>query len=379
MQKSLTTIFWFCDTPSPYNSSLFNALNKDNTLQLCVFYRTVCLDSHPWKTDLLDGYNYKDCSSNILVKCKLLTSPLLNIFKKRDVIYILGSWNNIIVLSLLVILFLFNQPYIIWTDSPNHEKQRGNLFGFLRRIFLTFTFKKAKFVMGTGIPAVDTLVKMGAPSSKTVNFPYFIDTSLYKKTDAFDYANTPQSLFCFKFISIGVLNTKLKGHDIALYAIEKFYKQTNIDFHYTIVGDGPDLEKLKHIASELKISDKVTFTGWLEPKTLIDSHLSKSHILIHPSPIHEPYGVAVLEGMISGLAILTSDKTIAGLDKVISGINGFIHIAGDSSSLCADLVRISRDNTQLCRMSSNSLELMNNHTISIAVSIINKLVNSIHE
>ena len=56
-------------------------------------------------------------------------------------------------------------------------------------------------------------------------------------------------------------------------------------------------------------------------------------MLIHPSPVHEPYGVVVIEGMAAGKAILASNLTCAGLDRIEEGVNGFIHPAGDVQTI----------------------------------------------
>ena len=62
------------------------------------------------------------------------------------------------------------------------------------------------------------------------------------------------------------------------------------------------------------------------------SLLSKLDVFVHTARF-EPYGVVVLEALSSGLPILASTKTMAAIDRIRDGRNGFLHQAGDELDL----------------------------------------------
>lgn len=121
-------------------------------------------------------------------------------------------------------------------------------------------------------------------------------TSFYKKRE-------PQTTSCLKVLSVGRLHWK-KGFD---YALKSFYllQQSNIDFSYTIVGGGDELEHLKYMAHTLGIDDKVHFKGILSPQEVINE-LHETEVYLQPS-VQEGFCNAVLEAQAAGCLCLVSD------------------------------------------------------------------------
>ena len=55
------------------------------------------------------------------------------------------------------------------------------------------------------------------------------------------------------------------------------------DIHFVLIGDGPAAEKLKALATELKISEFVEFTGFVTGEALLE-RLSSCDVCVEPSP-----------------------------------------------------------------------------------------------
>jgi glycogen(starch) synthase len=173
---------------------------------------------------------------------------------------------------------------------------------------------------------------MGCPAHKAINFPYFIDPNLYTPTARV----APFVTGAVRFLSAGRLLNSYKGFDVALRALAMARERSGLDnFSYQIAGAGPDEGQLRNLASELGISSKVEFLGWLEPQSLIE-HFRTCHALLHPA-MEEPYAVAVLEGMAAGMAVFGSDATGAVCDRIRHGQNGFVHPAGDAEALASQI------------------------------------------
>ena len=119
-----------------------------------------------------------------------------------------------------------------------------------------------------------------------------------------------------KIVSVGRL-TWQKGVEYALQALS----QLDVDFRYTIIGDGTDWERLKFAAYQLGILDKVTFAG-KQSHDKIAAYLRESDIYLQPS-VQEGFCNAVLEAQASGLICIVSDAE--GLpENVEDGKSGFV-------------------------------------------------------
>lgn len=105
----------------------------------------------------------------------------------------------------------------------------------------------------------------------------------------------------FVLISVGELNDN-KNHETIIKAIAKM----NIpNIYYLICGDGPNINKLKQLITELKLNDKIKLMG-LCKRDDIGMLLKISDIFIFPS-YREGLSVALMEAMACGLPVVCSD------------------------------------------------------------------------
>jgi glycosyltransferase involved in cell wall biosynthesis len=110
-----------------------------------------------------------------------------------------------------------------------------------------------------------------------------------------------------RIVSVGSLNER-KGFHTALRAL----KEASIgSWHYTIVGEGPELSNLQALTEALGISEQVTFTGWADPA----QYYRNADLQIIPSQ-WEGFGLVAVEGMSTGLRLIASD--VEGLREVVS-------------------------------------------------------------
>ena len=83
------------------------------------------------------------------------------------------------------------------------------------------------------------------------------------------------------------------------------------------------------------------FAGRLE-RPALSRMLAEAHVLALPSVWGEPFGLATLEGMAHGLAVVASDAG-ASPEIVADGEDGLVVPAGDEALLAAALQRLERD------------------------------------
>lgn len=95
----------------------------------------------------------------------------------------------------------------------------------------------------------------------------------------------------------------LKAVDLLLDATVDLMRDGKLELD--IIGDGPEMEKLKGMAARQGVADAVRFPGWLAHDQ-VQERLAQSQVLAFPS-IKEFGGGAVLEAMALGLAPVVVD------------------------------------------------------------------------
>jgi glycosyltransferase involved in cell wall biosynthesis len=75
---------------------------------------------------------------------------------------------------------------------------------------------------------------------------------------------------------------------------------------FTIVGEGPEGQRLRDLVTGLGVQDKVQFVPWLPQKELW-AKMRASHVFLYPS-LREGGGAVVIEAMASGLPVICLDS-----------------------------------------------------------------------
>ncbi len=136
-----------------------------------------------------------------------------------------------------------------------------------------------------------------------------------------------------------------KGLPTSLRAFAKFaalYPRSTI----TIAGEGPLLGELQELAHELKIENRVSFTGFISQEELRKIFYA-SHIFLHPSETgrdgnQEGVPNSMLEAMASGLPVFATQH--GGIPEAIEhGVGGILVPERDHEALARALLDASQD------------------------------------
>lgn len=124
-----------------------------------------------------------------------------------------------------------------------------------------------------------------------------------------------------RFITIGRLSEE-KGHERILKGLAKVKKYL---YSYTIIGSGPLERKIKDLAIELGIIDKITFIPYTSE---VLETLSKSDFFIQGSYV-EGFPNAVLESCSAGTPVIAFDCPGGTKEIIEDGINGVLAVTED--------------------------------------------------
>jgi len=141
-----------------------------------------------------------------------------------------------------------------------------------------------------------------------------IDFSVFKAK-----ADLGKIKFPLQILTVGRLNW-IKDYETALSAM-KILKEKEVNFTYSIIGEGSELERLRFAVYQMKLENKVHFMGKLAHNE-INRKMTESDIYLQTS-MQEGFCVSVLEAQATGLLCVVSNAD--GLkENVIDNQTGFI-------------------------------------------------------
>ena len=161
-------------------------------------------------------------------------------------------------------------------------------------------------------------------------------------------------------ISAGELIER-KNHEVIIRALGKLQDP---DIYYAIAGKGHLLDRLKQVASEVGISDRVLFLGF---RTDVFELYHAADISAFPSKI-EGLGLAGVEAMAAGIPLVSSN--VHGiLDYVIDGKTGYAIPPNDVDGFASALEKLAHDPALRESMRQNCLDAVEPFELSNALNV----------
>ncbi len=177
------------------------------------------------------------------------------------------------------------------------------------------------------------LEKIPACQGKTVPAlvgvdPFFLEAPLARET-----RHDPPRL-----VTVSRLAEPRKNVDRVLEALSNL---SGHGFTYTVVGDGPDKERLERLARERGLADRVRFTGAL-PRTELRRVLGEADLFVLTASVlphsHEGFGLVYLEAAACGTPSLAA-RLAGAAEAVAEGESGFFVETPESEAIAAALKR----------------------------------------
>jgi glycosyltransferase involved in cell wall biosynthesis len=121
-----------------------------------------------------------------------------------------------------------------------------------------------------------------------------------------------------------------------------------VDAELVVCGDGVQLPKLRALAEDLGIADRVAFRGWLAPDELA-REFTQAAVVAVPSLWPEPFGLVGIEGFAAGRPAVGS--ATGGIPEWLEdGVSGLTTPAGDVAALAAALGELLDDPERRAQM-----------------------------
>lgn len=245
---------------------------------------------------------------------------LLNFCIKEnpDIVYV-GGWNNEKYLKvagyfrskLIPVLCGIDNP---WTNSLKQRMGKPILKNILHRHF--------SHVWIPGDFQNEFVKKMGYRNGQVIRNLYSADLELFLKENDKNKSSKSRK-FPHRFIYVGRYLT-LKGIEDLWEAFIRLQEEDPNDWELWCLGTGDLYEKRPE-------HPKIRHVGFVQPAEL-PNYIRETGVLVLPSH-YDHWGVAVHEFAAAGYPLICSDNVGAATKFLAEGKNGFLHKAGEVSSL----------------------------------------------
>lgn len=198
-----------------------------------------------------------------------------------------------------------------------------NLYKKCKNIFITISKDTFKYI-NTNVTVKNKSMHLLYNAIDYKKFHHLID---------YEQLNNKEKLI---LVSIGSL-VKKKNH-ILLIQIANELKRQKINFELNILGDGELRKILENYITEYRLEHYVFLRG---NQKSVESWLQNSHIYIH-SATYEPFGLAILEAMASGLPVISLDGG-GNRDILLDNQNSFLIKNENPDAFVSKILKLSSE------------------------------------
>jgi glycosyltransferase involved in cell wall biosynthesis len=238
--------------------------------------------------------------------------------------------------------------FIFGTDATTLNSMDGKSWKRpIKKLFWPYLYRFATQVIVPSSGTKDLMLSLGIPEERISFTPYPVDNDWWLEQSAkvnreeirAGWGIPSQAcviLFCAK------LQPWKRPQDL----LRAFARAESKDSFLVIAGEGPLRGETEQEATNLGISDRCRFLGFVNQSQLPGTYAA-SDVLVLPSS-YDAFGVVVNEASLCGCVVVASDQVGAGRDLITPVDSGLVYRCGDVEALAAVLRRLTSD-AQRCR------------------------------
>ena len=239
-----------------------------------------------------------------------------------------------LVSALSLLIMRQKNPLLCTSHGGDLYALRGKV---LQRLKLWIMDKSAALTVVSGAMK-SMVVDMGIVSDKVEVIPMGVDLKGLFTPDPSVLRKTDELLFVGRLVDV-------KGLEILLEAMPKVLAKYP-SMRLTIAGAGPLERKLRELAGELNITDKVDFLG-MAPQSKLPSLYQQATLAVFPfvvtkSGIQEGFGLVVVEAMGCACPVIAGDLPAMN-DTIKNGENGLLFPSGNTQALADAIIKLLDD------------------------------------
>jgi phosphatidyl-myo-inositol dimannoside synthase len=189
------------------------------------------------------------------------------------------------------------------------------------------------------------LIRIGIPENRIVKINPGVDLERFSPRPARKDLLQKWNLEGKKVVLTVARLISRKGHDLVLRAIARLVREIP-QAVYLIVGQGPEEQNLRKLATELGIADSVRFAGRIPEELLPDCYsLCDVFAMVNREEVNgdlEGFGMVFLEASATGIPVI-GGRSGGTADAIEEGVTGFRVAAGQPEELTTTLRNLLKD------------------------------------
>jgi len=213
--------------------------------------------------------------------------------------------------------------YVITEHWSRYLPITGTYRGLMRKWLTRAVVRHASAVSTVSRNLADAMQQHGLRNKNFMVLPNVVDTETYSPV----YEKTDAGLK--KFIHISCFEDRSKNISGLLRTLAKLAEMRS-DFECSLVGEGMDLDRMKNLANELKLSSsRVKFTGLLENQDVVAAYRDAGFMVMFSN--YENMPVVISEALACGLPVVAT--AVGGIPEFVNADNGRLVAARDEDAL----------------------------------------------
>ncbi len=217
---------------------------------------------------------------------------------------------------------LYRLPYIVSIrggDVPGTQPEQLRLYHAVCTPFIKLIWRNARYVVANSRGLRD-LARTTMPDKEIVHIPNGVDIEKFKPASATSVHEETRLLYA----------GRLSPEKRVPMLIDSLASLREYKWHLTVVGEGPEEERIRERAGSHGLENRVTLTGWQDTDELISLYQS-ADVFVFPST-SEGMPNVVLEAMACGLPVVTT--RIRGCEELVEhNENGILIEPDDATAL----------------------------------------------
>ncbi|MEM2841684.1 MAG: glycosyltransferase family 4 protein [Thermoproteota archaeon] len=266
---------------------------------------------------------------------------LMNITMEREAVKTIKEWGRIdlvhahdwlVAKPAISIKHLCRVPLISTVHSTEQGRRRGlhsDYHRMIHQIEWWLTYESWKVICCSNYMKEEVMRFFNTPPDKIAVISNGVDATRFER---YNCSREFRSRYAVENERIVLYVGRLvpeKGTNVLLGAMPRVIR-SHPEAKLVVVGEGYYKEELMRIASQINLSQKVYFTGYLDDDTLRSIYKCAS-VAVFPS-LYEPFGIVALEAMASGVPVIVSNT--GGLSEIVEhNVTGLKVEANNSEAL----------------------------------------------
>lgn len=185
--------------------------------------------------------------------------------------------------------------------------------------------------------------QLGVPRDDVALHPPGVDDAFFQAREAARRGEVSPGRLRILTVTRLSRYTRRKNVDGVLRALPLLARE--IDWHYTVVGDGDDRPRLESLARELGIAGRVRFRGGVDQRELLAAYARADLFLLAARASAndvEGFGIVYLEAAAGGVPVIAS-RAGGAVDAVDDGENGLLIPESTPAAIAAGLERFAAE------------------------------------